>query len=353
MESKGGAEFGLNLQPGQTGSWQTVLPFAWSNGASLTNEEGTEYTIDRPEMAEALDYYTSYFEEGLSETRLLDPGELESGFADGHLRLLHLRPVAHRPGRGRRRHPGASTPSRRCPARTAAPGTLLRRRWRPGRLQRLRQRRQRLEVRPVAERAGDPAGVLRRGRRPAGRASRPGRAASSPRTRSCRSSASSSRGRVPAGRPHLGAGRGRDRRASSSRHPRAACPPTRPWPRCSPRPRRSAPGSDRALDHPTTTPGSSQGAGTPAQARGPHAAAAGCRRVGPGPAVHGAVPGLHGRAGAGQPRHELHRHAQHRRPQPARRRVRRARELLGAARRPAVPQGHAQHRCSTWCSACR
>ncbi|MEJ7794085.1 MAG: sugar ABC transporter substrate-binding protein [Nocardioides sp.] len=83
MESKGGAEFGLNLQPGTTGSWQTMLPFAWSNGASLTNEEGTEYTIDSPEMAEALDYYTSYFDEGLSETRLLDIGELESGFADG------------------------------------------------------------------------------------------------------------------------------------------------------------------------------------------------------------------------------------------------------------------------------
>ncbi len=83
MESKGGAEFGLNLQPGTTGSWQTMLPFAWSNGASLTNEDGTEYTIDSPEMAEALDYYTSYFKEGLSETRLLDLGELESGFADG------------------------------------------------------------------------------------------------------------------------------------------------------------------------------------------------------------------------------------------------------------------------------
>jgi len=83
MESKGGAEFGLNLQPGQTGSWQTMLPFAWSNGASLTNEEGTEYTIDSPETAEALDYYASFFEEGLSETRLLDLGELESGFAEG------------------------------------------------------------------------------------------------------------------------------------------------------------------------------------------------------------------------------------------------------------------------------
>ena len=60
-----------------------MMPFAWSNGATLTNEDGTEYTIDSPEMAEALDYYTSYFKEGLSETRLLDLGELESGFAEG------------------------------------------------------------------------------------------------------------------------------------------------------------------------------------------------------------------------------------------------------------------------------
>ena len=85
MQDKGGARYGLNLQPGQTGAWQTVMPFAWSNGAELTNEEGTEYTIDSPAMTEALDYYKSYFDEGLSNDRTLDPGELESGFADGQV----------------------------------------------------------------------------------------------------------------------------------------------------------------------------------------------------------------------------------------------------------------------------
>ena len=83
MKEKGGADYGLSLQPGQTGSWQSVLPFAWSNGAEVTDEAGAEYTIDSPEMVEALDYYTSYFDEGLSPSRLLDAGELESGFADG------------------------------------------------------------------------------------------------------------------------------------------------------------------------------------------------------------------------------------------------------------------------------
>ncbi len=78
-----GAEYGISVQPGQTGSWQTMLPFAWSNGATLTNEDGTEYTLDNPETAEALDFYSSLFEEGLSQDRVLDPGESESGFADG------------------------------------------------------------------------------------------------------------------------------------------------------------------------------------------------------------------------------------------------------------------------------
>ncbi len=44
---------------------------------------GTEYTIDSPEMTEALDYYKSFFDKGYSQTRLLDPGELENGFAKG------------------------------------------------------------------------------------------------------------------------------------------------------------------------------------------------------------------------------------------------------------------------------
>ncbi len=83
LKSKGGADYGISLPPGQTGSWQTMLPFAWSNGATLTDDAGTEYTIDSPEMVEALEYYKTYFTEGLSPDRTLDPGELETGFAKG------------------------------------------------------------------------------------------------------------------------------------------------------------------------------------------------------------------------------------------------------------------------------
>ena len=83
MQSKGGAEYGIQLPAGGTGSWQTFMPFAWSNGATLTNDDGTEYTLDSPEMTESLEFYKSFFDDGLSPTRTLDAGELESGFADG------------------------------------------------------------------------------------------------------------------------------------------------------------------------------------------------------------------------------------------------------------------------------
>jgi multiple sugar transport system substrate-binding protein len=83
LQEKAGVENGIQLQAGLTGAWQTMMPFAWSAGAELTNDDGTEYTLDSPEMVEGLEYYTSFFDEGLSSTDKLDPGELESGMADG------------------------------------------------------------------------------------------------------------------------------------------------------------------------------------------------------------------------------------------------------------------------------
>ncbi len=83
MQDKGGAQYGIQLPAGGTGSWQTFMPFAWSKGATLTNDDASEYTLDSPEMTDALTFYKSFFDDGLSPTRTLDAGELESGFADG------------------------------------------------------------------------------------------------------------------------------------------------------------------------------------------------------------------------------------------------------------------------------
>jgi multiple sugar transport system substrate-binding protein len=84
LKEKGGAESGLYLQPGGTGSWQSVMPFAWSNGAELT--DGQNFTLDTPQMTEALAYYGSFFKDKLSTTTDLGlAGSLEQSFITGKI----------------------------------------------------------------------------------------------------------------------------------------------------------------------------------------------------------------------------------------------------------------------------
>ncbi|MDQ2935050.1 MAG: sugar ABC transporter substrate-binding protein [Chloroflexota bacterium] len=83
MVAKGGAKYGLALQAGGTGSWQSFLPFAWQAGASVTDDKGT-FTLDSDAMNKALAYYVSYFTDKLSPTAL-EPGALEQGFVDGKI----------------------------------------------------------------------------------------------------------------------------------------------------------------------------------------------------------------------------------------------------------------------------
>jgi multiple sugar transport system substrate-binding protein len=59
-----GSQHGISLGLG-LGSWQTYLPFAWSNGAEVL-DENDEFTLDDPANAEALEYYASFFDEGLT-----------------------------------------------------------------------------------------------------------------------------------------------------------------------------------------------------------------------------------------------------------------------------------------------
>src|SRR6185312_17477595 len=48
MQDKAGAKWGIGLQAGGTGSWQSVMPFAWSNGAQITTSDGKGYNFDTP-----------------------------------------------------------------------------------------------------------------------------------------------------------------------------------------------------------------------------------------------------------------------------------------------------------------
>lgn len=77
----GGAEYGISLQPGGTGSWQTFMPFFWQAGAEIVDDENN-FTIDSEACAAALTFYDSFFESGLSQDTVSDV-PVEGQFADG------------------------------------------------------------------------------------------------------------------------------------------------------------------------------------------------------------------------------------------------------------------------------
>ena len=77
-----GAEYGINLQPGGTGSWQTFMPFFWQAGGEILDADGAAFTLDGEPCVAALTYYDSFFEEGLTAPAAGDV-PLEGQFANG------------------------------------------------------------------------------------------------------------------------------------------------------------------------------------------------------------------------------------------------------------------------------
>jgi multiple sugar transport system substrate-binding protein len=68
MQTKAGAKYGIDLQAGGQGSWQSILPFAWSNGAEVATADQKKYTFDTPETAEAAKYFQGYFTDKIANT---------------------------------------------------------------------------------------------------------------------------------------------------------------------------------------------------------------------------------------------------------------------------------------------
>lgn len=87
MQSDGGAEWGISLQPGGTGSWQTVLPLMWSNGGQIVNDDMSEFTFDTEENVAALEYYKSFFDEGIANKSPAQ-GTTEADFASGKVPMF-------------------------------------------------------------------------------------------------------------------------------------------------------------------------------------------------------------------------------------------------------------------------
>ncbi len=87
MQDKAGAKWGIGLQAGGTGSWQSVMPFAWSNGASLS-KDGKSYSFDTPEMQEAVKYYQSYFTDGIADKSAPATPTTEPDFVSGRVPMF-------------------------------------------------------------------------------------------------------------------------------------------------------------------------------------------------------------------------------------------------------------------------
>lgn len=83
LQAKGGAKWGTYLQPGQTGAWQTVMPFVWQNGGDIY--DGSKFTLDSPQVVKALDYYKSFYDSGLSTRDRIADGETEPKFLSGEI----------------------------------------------------------------------------------------------------------------------------------------------------------------------------------------------------------------------------------------------------------------------------
>lgn len=78
-----GAAFGISLQPGGTGAWQTYLPFFWQAGGEVQGEDGT-FTLGGEACVDALTFYDSFFEEGLTPPAAEDV-PVEGRFANGEI----------------------------------------------------------------------------------------------------------------------------------------------------------------------------------------------------------------------------------------------------------------------------
>ena len=88
MQTKAGAKYGMGFQAGGTGSWQSIMPFGWSNDANLTKDGGKAYNFDSPEVLEAVKYYQSYFTDGISDKAAPAQPTTEPDFKSGRVPMF-------------------------------------------------------------------------------------------------------------------------------------------------------------------------------------------------------------------------------------------------------------------------
>jgi multiple sugar transport system substrate-binding protein len=95
MQTKAGAKWGISLNPGGADSFQSALPFVWSAGTSLMSPDATKWTLNTPQMIDALTYYQSFFTEGIADKNISTAaGAREAAFVKGSTPMLIDAPAA-------------------------------------------------------------------------------------------------------------------------------------------------------------------------------------------------------------------------------------------------------------------
>jgi len=79
-----GAQYGINLETGVSGAWQTWVTFFWQQGGEFLDPDGETFTLDSPACVAALGLYKEFFDAGLSPDSPSDV-PVETRFADGQV----------------------------------------------------------------------------------------------------------------------------------------------------------------------------------------------------------------------------------------------------------------------------
>jgi multiple sugar transport system substrate-binding protein len=89
LQTQSGAKYGVQLPTGGSDSFQSMLPFLWSNGAQFINKDNTKWTFDTPQIVDALKYYQSFFTQGLANKNpATGAGAGEAAFVNGEAPIL-------------------------------------------------------------------------------------------------------------------------------------------------------------------------------------------------------------------------------------------------------------------------
>lgn len=89
LQAKAGARWGVTLPTTGTDAFQSMLMFPWSGGAKLINADQTRWTLNTPEMVNALTYYQSFFKDGIANPSPdTGAGAAEAAFVNGSTPML-------------------------------------------------------------------------------------------------------------------------------------------------------------------------------------------------------------------------------------------------------------------------